>query len=1471
MANFVVTNLNDAGAGSLRAAIEAANAAGDIGSDAAHVISFAVAGIIVLDSALPVIDVPVRLDGTTAPGFTDAPVVTVDFGGHAGLEFGTGAQGSGLFGMALGHASSHGVVLGGGGITVDKNYIGLSADGAALGNGGDGIFMRATAVGNTIGLNESQDQGVVSNVISGNTGNGITIAGGGNHVLVANRIGTSPDGESGLANGGHGIWITDGSTGNTVGGTVYVDAATGAVNNPTGTKGTVEPVFVVPPLGNQVSGNVGHGVLIDHGSENNVLNGNFIGTTANGNADLGNGGDGVLILNADNNSLIGCTFVDEPFVYYNVLSGNGGHGLRITDSDNVVVQANFFGVGADNATLVGNDGNGILIDGDSQGTTVGGVIPLGNVSGGNALNGIYVTDTASDFISFNTFGGLFAFQGAAPNGLNGIAIDSTGGGNELRTNVLSGNLGHGIEISGDARDVLIDPNIVGLNTVGNGLLPNGGHGLLIGGRASDITVGGDFVSVIPQNTFSGNTGYGIAIVDQAHDITVINSAIGTSATRLDAFGNQAGGVLLASSGANNLIGGTATDAGNPTSNLISGNEGYGVTLAYGAQAQSVVGNQFGLDRAGLPVLPNTEGALALNGSDGMSANVIRFNSGQDSEAINHGLQPQAVYSQLQAMYVGYFGRAGDADGMDYWSSYALGQLLESEPLDAVMQTVSATFAASPENAPFNNLVGQTLDRDNAEQVGLVTDFINQSYTYLFSRDAEAAGFEYWFESLFSGELAIESLVYAMAMGAQFSDQAVLSDKLAAAQYLTQQLQSTDTDDVTGAQLQAAVRSVTNDTTLLASKLQTDGWVGQSENAITNTSIFDGTFITGVRADHAGNVILTGNQVIAGTSNTQAILYKGPMLDTSLGTVHVLQPVFEGQDVVSSTFYGPNTAVFDRGIGLGNVRAVGSYVAAAEEGVRNRGMVYEGPINGEGGTWTAVNVPSSLVGGKTVANTILHSNMGDLAVGNYDISGEPASGNAFIYNLRTGNYTVFDQAFGGTDQLTTAYGIWQESPGSTEYVIVGGSEHGLGVNEAFVARFDAVSETFSNIRYYSYEGRPEAITHFEGITAVPGGYNLVATTDEGAAFASITVRPDGSFSDAQWTLNNIPGADLTTGNSVFQNLVMGIYQQDGIAGTNSYGAAVDQSYVSEAGGLIMPVGAPNLSYGLTVADSVGAIVVGSAVTGNVLGGSTANDNFVGVQVPGAADTIFTGGGADAIHLGAERLQGSTIALYASNSTTEPENLTPGAHVAAIQGSVVSATGVPQLGWWGQGSGQLGGPVSDTNTNAGLGTGVSASIARIENFDAGTELLALDRLALSLRAYSDLLRDVSPAAGPELGAAVFSNALELGNNAVVTVDDANVLLVASDLGFANADALAKVLVSDAGKIEFGELQTHDLNHYLIAYEDTLGSVRLADLSIQSQTDFSSTELIDGMTLSVSDLVQLRGVGIDEFYSGNVHFVA
>ena len=535
---LTVSRLSDAGPGSLRAAITTVNTSLP-GRPA--LIRFTVRGMITLSSPLPLVSRNVTINGATAPGYAGgAPVVGINANGQAGLDFAPGSAGSRLLALAVDGASGAGVRLGASNITLDANYIGLSPSGAAAGNHGDGIFAAPGSYGNTIGENPSGKSGAVSNVISGNGGNGITLFGSSLNTVQDNRIGTNPAGTAAVPNHLNGLAIAGLSYANEIGGTAFVDSATGQANNPTGSKGTVTPVFVVPPLGNLISSNGLNGVLIAGGAGHNQLNGNFIGTTANGDAALGNGANGVWIDGANNNSLIGCTFVNNPFVYYNVVSGNDQNGLRVTDAKGTVVQGNFFGTGANNTAIVRNRLDGILVDGSSTDTQVGGVIPLGNVSAGNGRNGIEVTGRVSGFTTFNTFGGLLAFKGAAPNGRDGLLITATGGNNLVRTNVFSGNRSNGIELGGNASGVTVDPDIAGLNTKGNAVLPNGGDGLRIDGTAHGNTIGGSLRSVIPQDTFSGNLGYGVAISGQAHNNQVFSSFIGTNLLGLAAAGQPQG-------------------------------------------------------------------------------------------------------------------------------------------------------------------------------------------------------------------------------------------------------------------------------------------------------------------------------------------------------------------------------------------------------------------------------------------------------------------------------------------------------------------------------------------------------------------------------------------------------------------------------------------------------------------------------------------------------------------------------------------------------------------------------------------------------------------------------------------------------------------------------------------------------------------------------------------------------------------
>jgi hypothetical protein len=612
-------NLLDSGNGSLRQAIASANA--NPGADA---IQFDVAGTIQLTSgALPTVTGNVDIDGTTVPGFLGTPVVEIDYNHFGGLRFTGGATGSDLRSLALVNAAQAGVSINGGGsMLVLGNFIGLGLNGVAVaGNGGNGLELNSTS-GNTIGGDAAQDR----NVISGNVGNGILVRGSSQNQILGNYIGTDLTGTLGLGNGSNGILVNGHSTENMIGG-----VETGG-NDPT------NGVYVRPPQGNLISGNSANGVFITGRATQNTLSGNFIGTAVSGITALGNALDGVAIQYANDNAVVGCTLTTDPFVFYNVISGNGGNGLRVNNSNDTTIQGNFFGLGADNQTAVGNQLNGVVVEGASTNTLMGGPIPLGNVDAANAQNGILVQGRASKFVSYNTFCGLAAFEVYTNlgNGADGMKITSTGANILLRTNVITENGNDGIEISGSARGVRVAGNIIGLNTNGTSAMGNKNNGVEVDGNAREIVIGGpqETFNIIPHNAISANGGNGVAIDGKAHDIQVSFSFIGTDLVGTNALGNAQDGVFIGPGACSIAVG--STDPSLFT--VISGNVGDGVEMR-GTRDNSVMGCLIGTDVLGLAPLPNGGDGICVSSSfnnvigrsnssaNGGAANLIGFNNG----------------------------------------------------------------------------------------------------------------------------------------------------------------------------------------------------------------------------------------------------------------------------------------------------------------------------------------------------------------------------------------------------------------------------------------------------------------------------------------------------------------------------------------------------------------------------------------------------------------------------------------------------------------------------------------------------------------------------------------------------------------------------------------------------------------------------------------------------------------------------
>ena len=281
---FSVTNTNDSGAGSLRTAISSANS--NPGADS---ISFAIPGsgtqTITPLSPLPVITGPVTIDGTTQNLGSATPPIELD-GSSAGpgvKALSVSGGNSIVRGLVINRFQSLGIELFGSGCNIEGNFIGTNATGTAgQGNGDSGVLINAGS-GHVIGGTVA----AARNVISANVGSGVQVLLGPstNHQVQGNLIGTDVTGMFGLGNTSDGVEmlsITGSNVANcTVGGTTA-----GAAN--------------------VISANLGVGVQFITVGTSNLVQGNLIGTDATGSSDLGNGSSGVAI-NEANDCTVGGT------------------------------------------------------------------------------------------------------------------------------------------------------------------------------------------------------------------------------------------------------------------------------------------------------------------------------------------------------------------------------------------------------------------------------------------------------------------------------------------------------------------------------------------------------------------------------------------------------------------------------------------------------------------------------------------------------------------------------------------------------------------------------------------------------------------------------------------------------------------------------------------------------------------------------------------------------------------------------------------------------------------------------------------------------------------------------------------------------------------------------------------------------------------------------------------------------------
>ena len=256
----------------------------------------------------------------------------------------------------------------------------------------------------------------------------------------------------------------------------------------------------------------------------------------------------------------------------------------------------------------------------------------GNVISGNFGAGVRISgDLATgNLIQGDVIGTDVSGKTALPNFQEGVVLESAGntvGGSTAGAgSLISSNL-RGVLISGPAAaGNLVAGNFIGTDGSGTYNLGNSFEGVRID-AASGNTIGGQVAAA--RNLISGNN-VGVLIVGAtAIDNLVLGNYIGTNVTGLVNLGNALEGVRIEGA-PGNTIGGTSPAA----TNVISGNQ-WGVTITDLTATSNVVqGNLIGTGADGLTPLGNevngvlVQNAAANNLIGGLASgqgNTIAFN------------------------------------------------------------------------------------------------------------------------------------------------------------------------------------------------------------------------------------------------------------------------------------------------------------------------------------------------------------------------------------------------------------------------------------------------------------------------------------------------------------------------------------------------------------------------------------------------------------------------------------------------------------------------------------------------------------------------------------------------------------------------------------------------------------------------------------------------------------------------------
>lgn len=285
---------------------------------------------------------------------------------------------------------------------------------------------------------------------------------------------------------------------------------------------------------NLISGNIQGGSSPNTGSDNWVYQGNYIGVGKDGLTAIPNataGASGAISLDNSNGHIVGGS---QPGAI-NVISGNFSHGVAPHNTDDVLVEGNYIGVGYDGVTPVvtpGADGTGITFSASDGGVIRNNIVANTSATQLTTGGGIFVgSDSENIEVLSNTVYNNEGFGIYVQDGRN-IKIGDIDQGNFVYGNGHS-NIGIFAFSAGTyvTNNVTVQGNSIGFDTDGTVSNPEA-KGVLVYGDPTNILVGGTGDG--EGNTIKGAKGAGVMVAS----ISVTAYSLVVAPQRASVLGNS---------------------------------------------------------------------------------------------------------------------------------------------------------------------------------------------------------------------------------------------------------------------------------------------------------------------------------------------------------------------------------------------------------------------------------------------------------------------------------------------------------------------------------------------------------------------------------------------------------------------------------------------------------------------------------------------------------------------------------------------------------------------------------------------------------------------------------------------------------------------------------------------------------------------------------------------------------------------